>query len=189
MAHTVRILSRHPERAAARFGRSFEIVGGDVDDRESVARAAAASGVDRLSIVSGASVCEANAWFPMTRAKLEAERAVQRSGVPYTIFPLAPPSKTGAPSAPPRAEALRSRIRSRAPLDHEEAAPRSVSASRELAHLLADEVTVLEELELEVERALFVGIGGRVAAVVGVIARPRLAVLLLHVPGDLVHLT
>ncbi|MCA9610806.1 MAG: NAD(P)H-binding protein, partial [Myxococcales bacterium] len=53
---------------------------------ETVAKAAAAAGVSRITLISGASVCEENAWFPMTAAKLAAERAVQASGVPYTIL-------------------------------------------------------------------------------------------------------
>lgn len=114
--HAVRVMSRDPERAAARFGEGFEAVGGDVEDEaslrraldgctavhlnlsgggdwdlerrgaEAASRAAAALGLRRLTLISGASTCEANAWFPGTKAKLEAERAVAASGVPYTVF-------------------------------------------------------------------------------------------------------
>ncbi len=114
--HAVRVMSRNRERVAARFGGGFEPVGGDVEDAAALRRAmdgctgvhlnlaggadwdlerrgavtasrlAEESGIRRLTIISGASTCENNAWFPGTRAKLEAERAIIDSGVPYTIF-------------------------------------------------------------------------------------------------------
>jgi uncharacterized protein YbjT (DUF2867 family) len=112
----VRVLTRDPARAAAKAPGAFEFVEGDVSDRASLAKAlegcaavhvslngagdwdlerrgaeavasvASKAGVQRISLISGASTCVANAWFPMTRAKLEAERAVEASGVPFTIF-------------------------------------------------------------------------------------------------------
>jgi uncharacterized protein YbjT (DUF2867 family) len=112
--HRVRLLARVPERARARFGAGFEVVAGDVEDPASlgralegcqgvhinlpgfpplevtgtgnVARCAARAGVSRLTYLSGASVCEKNAWFPWTRARLEAEAAIRAAGVPSTIF-------------------------------------------------------------------------------------------------------
>jgi len=112
--YRVRILSRSPDKARARFGDPFEVVAGDVEDLASldraldgchgvhinlpgfpplevdgtanVARCAARAGVARLTYLSGASVCEKNAWFLLTRAKLEAEGALRAAGVPYTIF-------------------------------------------------------------------------------------------------------
>lgn len=114
--HRVRVLTRFPERAAKRLAGVCELVQGDVNDRESLARAldgcagvhvslngagdwdfersgaeavaalAPKAGVRRISLISGASTCEENAWFPMTRAKLDAERAVVSSGVPFSIF-------------------------------------------------------------------------------------------------------
>jgi NADH dehydrogenase len=114
--HRARVLSRAPERVAERLGGVCELVRGDVDDRESLSRAldgcdgvhmslngagdwdlerrgaeavaalAANAGVQRISLISGASTCEDNAWFPMTRAKLDAERAVSQCGVPFSIF-------------------------------------------------------------------------------------------------------
>jgi len=44
------------------------------------------NGIKRITFISGASVCEENAWFPLTKAKLEAENAIKASGVEYTIF-------------------------------------------------------------------------------------------------------
>jgi uncharacterized protein YbjT (DUF2867 family) len=53
---------------------------------ENVSRVASEQGVKRISIISGASTCKENAWFPMTKAKLEAENALKASAIPYTIF-------------------------------------------------------------------------------------------------------
>jgi uncharacterized protein YbjT (DUF2867 family) len=114
--HQVRILSRAPDKAHARFGAEFEIAKGDVDEptsleaamqgcqgvhlnlqggfdydlerrgAENVSRVASTSGVQRVTYTSGGSVCEANCWYAGTRAKFQAEAALQASGVPYTIF-------------------------------------------------------------------------------------------------------
>jgi uncharacterized protein YbjT (DUF2867 family) len=51
-----------------------------------VVTAAKRAGVRRLSYVSGTSVREENAWFPMVAAKLRAEHLVADSGLPWTIF-------------------------------------------------------------------------------------------------------
>jgi uncharacterized protein YbjT (DUF2867 family) len=116
-SYRVRVLARSPDKARARFGDPFEVVGGDVQDLTSlgraldgcqgvhinlpgfpplevdgtanVARCAARAGVARLTYLSGASVATRrpeNAWFPLTRAKLDAEAAIRAAGVPYTIF-------------------------------------------------------------------------------------------------------
>jgi uncharacterized protein YbjT (DUF2867 family) len=53
---------------------------------QAVAALAPKAGVQRISLISGASACEENAWFPMTRAKLDAEQAVSTGGVPFSIF-------------------------------------------------------------------------------------------------------
>jgi uncharacterized protein YbjT (DUF2867 family) len=53
---------------------------------ENTCRVAKEQGVKRIAIISGASTCEENAWFAMTKAKLEAENAVKESSIPYTIF-------------------------------------------------------------------------------------------------------
>jgi uncharacterized protein YbjT (DUF2867 family) len=114
--HPVRVVTRQPDRARIALGKDVEVVSGDVDDPESivraldgcmgvhinldghgdwdlerrgaacVARAAAKGRVSRVTLISGASACEQNASFPMTRAKLDAERAVAESGIPYTVF-------------------------------------------------------------------------------------------------------
>jgi uncharacterized protein YbjT (DUF2867 family) len=51
-----------------------------------VARLAAAQGVARLTHLSGALVSARTTHVPQERAKWEAETAIERSGVPYTIF-------------------------------------------------------------------------------------------------------
>jgi uncharacterized protein YbjT (DUF2867 family) len=113
--YQVRVLSRSPDRARALLGESVEVVRGDVDDPPSmeaalcgcagvhvslpefdpeleirgaanVAQAAARAGVRRLTYVSGMTVLQENAWFPMVRGKLLAEEAIRQSGVPYSIF-------------------------------------------------------------------------------------------------------
>jgi uncharacterized protein YbjT (DUF2867 family) len=112
----VRILTRRPEQARRRFADPFEVVQGDVEDEPSLERAldgcnaahvsldgegdwdlerraavvvgklAAKLGLSRITMISGASACEENAWFPMTRAKLQAEEAIRASGIPFTFF-------------------------------------------------------------------------------------------------------
>lgn len=114
--YQVRIFSRNQQKARAMFDPSYQIVSGDVEDQaaleaalhgcqyvhinleggldpdlerrgaESVARAAARAGVQRISYLSGTSVTAENSWFAGTRAKLAAEAAIRASGVPYTIF-------------------------------------------------------------------------------------------------------
>jgi uncharacterized protein YbjT (DUF2867 family) len=112
--YRVRVLTRSPDKARARFGEAFEVVAGDGEDLASLGRAldgcqgahinlpgfpplevngtanlarcAARAGVSRLTYLSGASVCEKNGWFPLTRAKLGAEAALRAAGVPCTIF-------------------------------------------------------------------------------------------------------
>jgi NADH dehydrogenase len=51
-----------------------------------LAQAAANAGVERLHMITGASVSDENAWFYATKAKLQAESAIRASGVPYSIW-------------------------------------------------------------------------------------------------------
>ena len=51
-----------------------------------IARAAAESGIRRLTYLSGTSVAPERTWFPATRAKLKAEKAIIGCGLEYTIF-------------------------------------------------------------------------------------------------------
>ena len=44
------------------------------------------AGVERLNVITGASVSDENAWYYGTQAKLQAEAAIRASGVPYSIW-------------------------------------------------------------------------------------------------------
>jgi uncharacterized protein YbjT (DUF2867 family) len=107
-----RLLARDPEKARAMFGDSVEIMPGDAADSNCVAEAlsgcdgvhvsiggpaeqsaaqnaaalATRHGLQRLTYISGATAFEQNRWFPMTEQKLEAEKAIRESGVPFTLF-------------------------------------------------------------------------------------------------------
>lgn len=50
------------------------------------AAAAAKAGVQRISYITGATVCEDNCWFEGTDAKFDGEAILRATGVPYTIF-------------------------------------------------------------------------------------------------------
>lgn len=111
--HTVRVLSRNLDKARGLFGDQFQAVQGNVEDEDSLRKAmigctgvhlnlsgssercgaqvaakvaSEIDGMKRITVITGATTCEQNAWFPGTRAKLEAEKALKESGVPYTIF-------------------------------------------------------------------------------------------------------
>jgi uncharacterized protein YbjT (DUF2867 family) len=51
-----------------------------------IVMAAKKVGVQKISIITGTSVSEHNTWYPMTKAKFEAEEAIRKSGIAYTIF-------------------------------------------------------------------------------------------------------
>ncbi len=114
--HEIRVMTRHPRRASTRLGAGCEVVEGDVDDTASLERAmegcggvhlsldgkgdwdlerrgavnvaaiASRLGLSRITMITGASTSEQNCWFPMVRAKLDAENAIRASGVGFTIF-------------------------------------------------------------------------------------------------------
>lgn len=108
----VRLLARNPIRIRELFGQSVDLVAGDLgnltaleramegcqavhisvggevdlESARSVAEMAPRLGVKRIGYVSGTTVREENAWYPMVEAKLAAEKVVQECGVPWTIF-------------------------------------------------------------------------------------------------------
>jgi len=108
----VRILTRDLQKARKAFDNSFEMVAGDPMDAgcleealhgcygvhislpteveqqvaETVAQLALKHGVERITYISGATVAEKNRWFPMINRKFLAEKAIQESGIPYTII-------------------------------------------------------------------------------------------------------
>ncbi|MBN1199094.1 MAG: NAD(P)H-binding protein [Bacteroidales bacterium] len=51
-----------------------------------IVAAAKRAGIETISCISGASVCEENRWFPITEQKYQAEQSVINSGIPYMIF-------------------------------------------------------------------------------------------------------
>jgi len=63
-------------------------VGGEVDriSAVNVSKLAPELGIKHITYISGATVAEKNRWFPMVAQKLEAEKVIKESGVPYTIF-------------------------------------------------------------------------------------------------------
>ena len=109
---SVRIMARDIQKVRAQFDEDYEILSGDAMDIsrietalrvcfgihinlsgeieqvgvENVASAASRSGIKRITYISGTSVAEKTAWFPQTKRKLLAEKAIQECGVPYYIF-------------------------------------------------------------------------------------------------------
>jgi len=108
-----RIMTRSKEKAGKLFDNSFEIVVGDVqnaDDLEKalngcfsvhlsitplqiepmvakqIAALALKKGIQRISYVSGTNNIEKNSWNEICRIKLEAEKIVRDTGIPYIIF-------------------------------------------------------------------------------------------------------
>jgi uncharacterized protein YbjT (DUF2867 family) len=108
----VRIMTRDIQKARRIFGKSFEIFAGNPTDpncleealegcygvhislpneieqqvAETVVKAAAKHGVERITYISGATVAEDHRWFPMINRKFLAEKAIKESGIPYAIF-------------------------------------------------------------------------------------------------------
>jgi uncharacterized protein YbjT (DUF2867 family) len=107
-----RIMTRDLQKARKIFDDSFEVFVGDPMDTscleealagchgvhislpteveqqvaETVAKAAARHGMERITYISGATVADENRWFPMINRKFLAEKAVREAGIPYTIF-------------------------------------------------------------------------------------------------------
>lgn len=108
----VRVMSRRASQARAEFPEPFELVEGDALSRADVAKALAGCGgvhvsvdhdredecvaqvveaaraarLERITYISGTTVCEENRWFPLVDRKLRAEQAVCASGIASTIF-------------------------------------------------------------------------------------------------------
>lgn len=108
----VRVLSRRTEFARGVLDPAVDVVEGDVTDPASVDRALAGCdgvhisvsgpaepiavdlvtaaaplhGVDRVTYLSGATVDEDNAWFPMVAQKLRAEAALRAGATPWTVL-------------------------------------------------------------------------------------------------------
>jgi uncharacterized protein YbjT (DUF2867 family) len=110
--YSVRVLSRNGNRARLKFPEPFEVVKGDAMKRADVQQAlrgcdavhislehehedqcvtqvveaGKAQGLERITYVSGTTVCEENRWFPLVDHKLKSEEAIRASGIGYMIF-------------------------------------------------------------------------------------------------------
>ncbi len=113
--HDVRVLARDPERAQGILGSALDVFEGNSTVRDHIAKAIVgcdavhvslptesegiatghviglaetveAKGLNRISYVSGTSVRKENRWFEVVDVKMRAEEAIQRSGIPYTVF-------------------------------------------------------------------------------------------------------
>jgi len=108
----VRIMTRDVEKAKRIFGPDYEIVEGDLFNAnqlrscisgcngihinlsgeieqigvERIVDASKDQGIEHLTYISGTSVSEDTIWFPQTKRKFMAEKAIKDSGIPYTIF-------------------------------------------------------------------------------------------------------
>lgn len=108
----VRVMSRHGPLAREMFGPVVDVVEGDATDPadvedalagcggvhisvsgpaepvavELVAAAASQHGVGRITYLSGATVQEDNAWFPMVAQKLRAEAVLRAGATPWTVL-------------------------------------------------------------------------------------------------------
>jgi uncharacterized protein YbjT (DUF2867 family) len=108
----VRLLARDAERSRKLVPPTVEVIPGDVADAavveramtgcqsvhisvggsvdqvsaEHVAAAAPTAGVSRITYLSGATVADGNAWFPMVEQKLRAEEALATCGAPVTVL-------------------------------------------------------------------------------------------------------
>lgn len=74
---------------AERAGNRADLQGVDIDGTRQVALAAAEMGVERLLYLSHLGSDQASA-YPLLKAKGIAEKHIQQSGVPYTIYRTAP---------------------------------------------------------------------------------------------------
>lgn len=113
--HSVRILTGSIEKARRIFGEGVDALEGDATDLDRVAEAldgchaahvslpmeselravehlvttanaGRARDLQRISYVSGTSVCEENRWFDMIDVKMKAEEHLGESGIPHTVF-------------------------------------------------------------------------------------------------------
>jgi uncharacterized protein YbjT (DUF2867 family) len=109
---TVRVFVRSKEKFEEAFDEGYEMAIGDVFAKPSLEKAmedctsihislsnlddgAAAKSIvetarnlsiNMITLVTGSTVSEKNAWFWMMKQKLEAENVVKESGIPYIIF-------------------------------------------------------------------------------------------------------
>jgi len=54
---------------------------------ETIVKMAKRKNIQRITYISGTSVCKDTIWFPLEKRKYYAEQAIISSGIPYTILP------------------------------------------------------------------------------------------------------
>jgi len=110
--YSVQVLVRDKEKAQSMFGDRVDYLVGDILSIDNLEKALAGcdavhisvggpndpiatkhvleigkkSGVKHITYISGSTVCEKNSWFPMIKEKLDAEKMIKASGIPYVIF-------------------------------------------------------------------------------------------------------
>lgn len=108
----IRLLVRDIKKAREIFGESYEYIEGELFDGNSLEKAmedcygvhinlsgeieqkgtetiveyAKKKNVQRITYISGTSVDSKTIWFPVQKRKYNAEQAIIKSGIPYTIF-------------------------------------------------------------------------------------------------------
>lgn len=108
----IRLLVRDIEKSKNIFGNGYEYILGDIFNNDSLEKAmdncfgvhinlsgeieqtgteaivamAKRKNIQRITYISGTSVCKETIWFPLEKRKYYAEQAIISSGIPYTIF-------------------------------------------------------------------------------------------------------
>jgi len=108
----IRLLVRNIEKSKNIFGNDYEYILGDIFNNDSLEKAmdncygvhinlsgeieqtgteaivemAKRKNIQRITYISGTSVCKDTIWFPLEKRKYYAEQAIISSGIPYTIF-------------------------------------------------------------------------------------------------------
>lgn len=108
----IRLLVRNIEKSKNIFGNDYEYIVGDIFNNDSLEKAmdncygvhinlsgeieqtgteaivemAKRKNIQRITYISGTSVCKDTIWFPLEKRKYYAEQAIISSGIPYTIF-------------------------------------------------------------------------------------------------------
>lgn len=108
----IRLLVRNIEKSKNIFGNDYEYFVGDIFNNDSLEKAmdncygvhinlsgeieqtgteaivemAKRKNIQRITYISGTSVCKDTIWFPLEKRKYYAEQAIISSGIPYTIF-------------------------------------------------------------------------------------------------------
>jgi uncharacterized protein YbjT (DUF2867 family) len=108
----IRLLVRDIEKSKNIFGNGYDHIVGDIFNNDSLEKAmdncygvhinlsgeieqigteaivkmAKRKNIQRITYISGTSVCKDTIWFPLEKRKYYAEQAIISSGIPYTIF-------------------------------------------------------------------------------------------------------